>query len=135
MSIVRSNITARIAAMASANNLVVAYENVTFNKPPHVQPFLELLIIPSETIIASNDGSHQREVGMVQINIWCPQNKGTKQTEDIFDAIRAAFSILPQTRTGVNITSIPTMRQALTDMSGYRVTPVTFNYRFETTTL
>lgn len=66
----------------------------------------------------------------MQINVWCPSGKGTKQSDDIAQAIMTAFPVVPKTGT-VSIESTPSAKQAIIDPSGYRITPVICSYRQE----
>lgn len=127
----RSELTVRVAALAATLNVPVAYENNTFVKPLGNTPFLEMFVVPAVTVDVSVDGTRQRELGYMQINVWCPTGSGTKQGEDIAQALKAAFPIIPIIGSTA-ISSTPTIRQAIFDSSsGYRIIPVMFNYRLE----
>ena len=91
----RSELTVRLAALAATLNLPVAYENNTFVKPSGNAPFLEMFVAPAVTLDVTVDGTRQREMGYMQINVWCPTGGGTKQGEDSAYALKAAFQILP----------------------------------------
>lgn len=132
MSTVRNAITQRVATLAASLGVTVAYENVGFQKPVNNAVFLELIIQPSATIDFTVDGKRQSEVGLVQINCWCPVNKGTKQTDDLVSSIQGAFKTIPQVVGGVNVMSTPSARPSIVDPTGYRITPVVFSYRHET---
>ena len=128
---VRSELSVRIAALATTLTLPVAYENVPFTKPANLLPFLEVFIVPATTLDVTVDGTRQREVGYLQVNVWSKQGVGTKQGEDITNAVRSAFPIVPK-QGNVSIENTPTIKQAILDASGYRIIPVIIIYRQET---
>jgi len=127
---VRSDLTPRVAALAASLNIPVAYENNGFKKPPNNAPFLEMLIIPSVLLDVTTDGTRQRDMGYMQINVYTQQDVGTKQGEDIARAVQAAFPIVPKT-TATSIEATPSIRQAIIDEGGYRVIPIIIPYRLE----
>lgn len=128
---VRSELTVRLAALATTLGLPLCTENTAFTKPLDNAPFLELFIMPAATIDVTVDCTRQREVGIMQVNCWCPTNKGTKQTDDIVAAIRTAFPRVPIQGT-VSIENTASVKQAILDPSGYRITPIIIPYRQET---
>lgn len=130
---VRNELTARLATVAATLTLPVSYENVPFTKPANLLPFLELFIVPALTLDVTVDGTRQREVGYMQVNVWSKQGVGTKQGEDIAAAIRTAFPVIPKTGT-VSIENTPSIKQAILDSSGYRVIPIIISYRQESAT-
>ena len=130
---VRNELTVRLANLAATLNIPVAYENVSFVPPPNSAPFLETVLMPSTTVDVTVDGTRQRETGFLQVNVWSKQGVGTKQSDDICNAIKSAFPLIPKIG-DVSIEATPSIRQAIDDKSGYRIVPVIINYRLETTT-
>ena len=128
---VRSELTVRLAALATTLSIPLCTEGIPFVKPLNNAAFLEMFILPAATIDVTVDGTRQRLVGVMQINVWCPSGKGTKQSDDIVQAIVAAFPVVPKTGT-VSIETTPSAKQAIIDPSGYRITPVVNHYRMET---
>lgn len=127
---VRSELTARVVALAATLNVPVVYENFSFTKPDSHQPFFEMTINPFNVIDATVDGTRQRETGFMQINIYCPAGAGTKQGEDFAEAIKAAFPLLPK-QGEVSIESTPSIKPSMIDGTGYRITPMYVYYRRE----
>ena len=127
---VRSELTVRLAALATTLSLPLCTEGNPFVKPLSNAAFLEMFILPAATLDVTVDGTRQRMVGVMQINVWCPSGKGTKASDDIVDAIVAAFKVVPKIGT-VSIETTPSAKQAIIDPSGYRITPVVCSYRQE----
>lgn len=130
MTNARSELTVRLAALAASLSVPVSYENVAFTKPLNNGPFLEMFIVPAYTKDVTVDGTRQRLTGFMQCNVWCPQGKGTKQGEDIANAIVSAFPVVPKTG-AVSVEATPTIKQAVLDTSGYRIIPVCVEFRME----
>lgn len=128
---VRSELTVRLANLAATLNIPVAYENTPFTPPINNGPFIEAILMPSTTVDVTVDGLRQRELGYLQLNVWSKQGVGTKQSEDICNAIKNAFPLIPKIG-DVSIEATPSIRQAIIDNSGYRIVPVIINYRLET---
>ena len=126
---IRSELTPRVRDMAATLNVPVAYENVNFTKPSS-GAFLEMFIVPTTTKDVTVDGTRQRELGYMQLNVWCPVGKGTKQSDDIVEAIKLAFPLVPKTG-NVSIENTASIKQAIVDESGYRIIPVVIPYRLE----
>lgn len=127
---VRSELTPRVEAMAAILGVPVAYENIAFTKPANMGTWLEMFIIPAITLNATVDGTRQREVGLLQINIHTKQGVGTAQADAVVSAIKAAFPTVPKTG-NVSIESIPSVKTAIISQDGYRVVPVVMPYRLE----
>ncbi len=130
MTVVRQELTVRVQALAQTLAIPVAYENNTFTKPINYGSFLEMFIIPAATIDWATSGLRQREVGLMQINIWCKTGNGTAAADAIFDGIKTAFPLVPKTGQ-VSIEATPSMKTAIIDSSGYRIVPVIIPYRLE----
>lgn len=130
MTTPRSELTVRLAALATPLGLPLSLENIPFTKPAGGAAFLEAFVMPAATIDVTLAGTRQREVGIFQINVWTPVGKGTKQTDDIVQAIKTAFPRVPVQGT-VSIENTPYAKQAILDPSGYRITPVLVEYRQE----
>ncbi len=130
---VRSELNTKMAALATLLNVPVAYENNTFVPPANIGTYLEMVVMPSATIDVTVDGTRQREVGYMQINIWIKKGIGTAAEDVIFTAIKSAFPLVPKTGS-VSIEATPSKKTALLDPSGYRIIPVVIPYRYETET-
>lgn len=128
---VRSELSVRLQTLATTLGLPVSWEGVPFTKPANLGSFLEVFVIPANTQDVTVDGKRQRETGIFQVNVWCKTGVGTKAGEDIADAVRVAFPVVPKSGT-VSVESTPTIKQAILDDSGYRIIPVIVSYRQET---
>lgn len=131
MTTIRQELETRITALANAQvpPLKVAYEDVAFD-PSALQSFLEVTIVPAATVNVTVNGNRIREFGVMQVNVWCKTGKGAGVGESIADKIIAAFPVVPEIGT-VCITSNPYKSRAIKDESGWRIVPVTINYRRE----
>lgn len=127
---VRSELSVRLQTLATTLSLPVAWEGVPFTKPANLGSFLEAFVIPAVTLDVTVDGTRQRETGIFQVNVWCKTGVGTKVGEDIANAIKAAYPVVPKTGT-VSVESTPSIRPAILDSSGYRIIPVVISYRLE----
>lgn len=107
--------------------LQIAYENVAFTKP--ATPFVELYIIPAVTVNPTVDTKRTTLIGYIHFNIYCPSGKGTKQSEDIAQALINLFPVYPKTGT-VSIENIGYVMSPLYDAQ-WRVLPVRIKYRQE----
>ena len=130
MTTVRSELTERVKTLATMLSIQVAYEGNSFTKPANSAAFLEMFIIPANTMDVTVDGRRQRETGYMQINVWSKQGVGTMQGETIANTIKSAFPLVPKTGT-VSIEATPTIKQGILDNSGYRIIPVVIPYRHE----
>jgi hypothetical protein len=108
----------------------VSFEGVPFSKPANLGSFLEAFVIPANTQDVSVDGTRQRNTGVFQVNVWSKTGVGAKEGEDIANAIKAAFPVVPKTGT-VSVESTPSIKQAILDASGYRIIPIIIPYRQE----
>jgi hypothetical protein len=127
---IRSELNNRLSVLATSLALPLCLENTKFTKPLGNAPFLEMFIIPAATLDVTVDGTRQRQVGIMQINVWCPVGNGTKQTDDIVAAIKTSFPLVPK-QGSVSIENTPSEKQAILDPSGYRITPIIIPYRME----
>ena len=130
---IRSIITTALATWATARNipLPLARENTAFTKPANFGTFLELNIIPADTVTASVSGTRKRYLGEVIINIWTDDGIGTGAAEAIADGLVALFPVFPKTLDPLSIETFPSVKRSLLSDDGYRVTPVCFMYRME----
>ena len=116
-----------MAALASANNIPVAYENVTFVKPSTT--FIELYIIPATTVNPTVAAKRATLYGMIQFNIYCKSGEGSKKSEDLAQEIIDLFPVVPKVGT-VSIEQTGSIMNPLYD-SQWRVLPVRIRYRQE----
>lgn len=130
MTTVRQELETRLLAFANAQipPLKVAFEDVPFTKP--TTPFLEAIIVPAITINVTVNGNRIRELGVMQVNVWYPEGQGAGKGEALANKIIAYFPVVPKTGT-VSIEQTPYKSRAIMDVSGWRIIPVTLNYRQE----
>ena len=128
---IRQELEGRVKALAAAQipPIKVAYEDVAFD-PTGLDAWLEVIIVPAATVNVTVDANRIREVGVMQVNVWCKTGQGAGKGEKIADKIIAAFPMMPPTGT-VWITQTPYKSRAIKDESGWRIVPVTINYRKE----
>jgi hypothetical protein len=127
---VRSTITKALDAWAKGKGIPLAREHMPFTKPANQGTFIELTIIPANTILASIDGSRKRFVGNAIINIWTKDGAGTGEAEKLADELAELFSVWPKKQMPVSVEEVPSVRRSLID-GGYSITPVVFPYRAE----
>jgi hypothetical protein len=127
---VREELTTRVVALSTQLSIPVAYENFPFSKPANHGSFMEMTINPFNIMDATVDGTRRRETGFMQINVYCQSGLGTKQGDDLTQAIVDAFPLLPK-QGSVSIENTPSIKPAFIDESGYRIIPVYIQYRRE----
>ena len=128
---IRQELEGRVKALAAAQvpPIKVAYEDLPFD-PTGLDVWLEVIIVPAATVNVTVDANRVREVGVMQVNVWCKTGQGAGKGEKIADKIIAAFPMMPPTGT-VWITQTPYKSRAIKDESGWRIVPVTISYRQE----
>lgn len=128
--VIRSTITKALAAWCETKDIPLAREQQPFTKPADQGTFIELHIIPANTILASIDGERKRYLGNVICNIWTATGKGTGEAEALAEEIAALFPVVPKSYLPVSIEDTPSIKRPIID-AGYYITPVTFTYRAE----
>lgn len=133
MSVIRKELETRLLAFANSLSpkIPIAWEGSSFSRPSPPVPFLESVLVPESTKDVSVDGLRQRRRGCLQVNIWYPvDGRGSAGADAIAEALTAAFPLVPKTGT-VSIESTPHVGRPLGDIAGWRITPVTISYRYE----
>lgn len=128
---IRGIITSALVAWANTQNIPVAREGFGFDKPDDNATFIELNIIPADTIVATLDGERKRFLGEVICNVWVKDGTGAGEAEGIAGAISNLFPVVPKNYLPVSVETWPSVHRSIYDDSGYRVTPVCFSYRAE----
>lgn len=128
---IRSELETRLKTLADAQSpkIPIAFEDLPFTKPIDT-PFFECVIVPAATINVTVDANRIREIGVMQVNVWYPSGKGAGKGEALADKVIAHFPVVPPVGT-VYITQTPFKSRAIKDESGWRIIPVTINYRQE----
>ena len=134
MSIIRATLMQALAAYATACTppLQIARENVSFQKPPS-GAFLEAFFIPANTLTPNVAADRRRFTGTFQVNVWTSEGIGVGLSETIGEEIAQLFPVWPKTYLPLSIETPASIKQEMSDISGWRVTPITFTYRFEST--
>lgn len=131
---IRSELEVRLFAFAAAQNppLEIATEDRAFTKG--TLPFLECFLIPASTNNVTTDAKRIRLRGVFQVNVWVPSGKNKlAEGEAIAQGIIDAFPVVPKQGT-VSIESTPEYSKALNDVAGWRIIPITIDYRVESKT-
>ncbi|MGZ8888052.1 MAG: phage tail terminator-like protein [Halobacteriota archaeon] len=128
---IRSIITKALVAWATPKNIPISREGQAFTKPTNNGTFIELHIIPANTIVASLDGTRKSFRGDVTCNIWVKDNTGTSEAEELAEEIAVLFPVVPKIYLPVSVEDTPSIKRPIPDESGYRITPVCFSYRAE----
>lgn len=129
--VIRSTITKALAAWAATKGIPIAREAQPFTKPADQGTFIELNIIPANTILASVDGERKRYLGNVICNIWVKDGQGVGLAEALAEEIAALFPVVPKTYLPVSIEDTPSLKRPIRDGSGMAAYPVAFSYRAE----
>lgn len=131
---IRAKLTVPLAAYAAAHNpaLRLNVEGESFTKPVDGSTFLEVFLVPANTIVSTLAGNKRRFFGDFQINVWTKDGVGTATGETIAEEIAQLFPVLPKsTFTPVSIEAPASIKRAITDTAGWRVIPVCLSYRAE----
>lgn len=131
IQVIRSIITTALVAWADSKDIPVVRESQAFDKPEDNGTFITLTIVPANTILADLAGESKRYLGEVMINIWCKDGQGAGEAEELAEEIVALFPVVPRNYLPVCIETPPSMKSSVLDESGYRITPICFNYRLE----
>lgn len=135
MSIVtiRSKILVALSAWAAAKvpAIPLAREGQAFTPPTGFGTYIEVFVLPADTFNPTVDGTRKRYMGDVILNIYSKDGVGTALSEGLAEELAALFPIVPKNYLPVSVETTPSIKHAITGVSGYRVTPVTFSYRAE----
>jgi hypothetical protein len=127
---IRTELESPLATYATANNIPVAWEGKAFTKPTSGD-YLRIFFL--NKVISNPDVEfvRKRTIGMVQIDVCAPDGQGSKHVEELAEAIASLYpSYNKQAFPTVSIESHPQIGKAMID-SGFRVIPITIEYRQE----
>jgi hypothetical protein len=132
--LIRSLFEGRLKTWAAARvpPLVVAWENVTMTPPAGV--YLRAFLLRGDTTSRDLAGDNRHRVGVFQVNIICPSNKGAGEGESIAAELDALFPmnlVLTSGSFSVTQTSPLRTRPAIVDPDRYTI-PVDYQYRADT---
>lgn len=123
---IRLALETRLKALAT---FPTAYENVDFT-PTTGTAYQRVNLLPAQPDNPTLGGTHYLELGVFQITLCYPQNKGIKDAMTKAEAIRAHFSrglSLTQGSTTLTITRTPSINPAFID-DGWYCVPVSIQY-------
>jgi hypothetical protein len=131
-ALIRKTFTEAIVAYAAAQSpaLPVARENMAFTKPT-TGNFLEVFLLPADTRSPNVAADTRRFLGSFQVNIWTRENAGTEASETIAEAISQLFPMVPNVYSPVIIEAPVSIKRPISDVSGWRITPLLISYRME----
>ena len=129
-SVIRSYFETRLKTWADAQSpaIAIAYEGMPFTKPV-TAPYLELFLLPASTTNPSTEAVRRREIGIFQINVVVADGKGSKESQNIAEAIITLFPVVPKGI--VSVEQTPHVGHPLVNLDGKRVLPVSITYRYE----
>lgn len=110
----------------------VAFENVPFDKPASNVSYLEVMWLTSIVKLTDVGATRERETGIMQVNCCVPLGTGAKIGDDLAQAIKDLFPVIPKIGT-VSIERPANSARAITREDGFRVIPVSVSYRQERT--
>lgn len=129
---IRSVFDTRLVDWADAQvpPITVVIEGEAFDKPIDKQPFLQTFILPALTSNPSVSGEHIREIGIYQVNCWTyDDGRGTGDSEKLSKEVIRLFPVIPKF-SNVSVERTPSISQPIPE-DGWRVVPVTIQYRYE----
>ena len=132
-AVIRKTFLEALNTFAENHNppLTIARENVSFLKPTDGAPYMEVYIIPADTIVATISGERRRFRGTCQVNIYTTENDGAGVAEDIAEELYQLFPVMPKNHLPVSIESPVQIKRAVGDGTGWFVTPCLIEYRLE----
>jgi len=127
---IRADIESRLLNFAAAQTppIPVSLQGIPFVRPTSGY-YLELFFMPSSTINVELSGHHIRQRGMVQINCWVMDGKGSGALERLADQVAALYPVSPIMGNTI-ITKYPATGVHRID-SQWRSVPVYVQYRQE----
>ena len=131
--IIRASLMTALSSYAASCTppLSIARENTAYNKPADGTTFLEAFLLPANTTVPTVAADRRRFMGTFQVNIWTREGTGAGPSEAIAEALCQVFTVFPKNQMPVSIEAPGSVKNTFTDISGYFVTPVMFQYRFE----
>lgn len=131
-AIVRDYFETKLKTFVAAQSPVVpvAWEDTPFDPAKVVGNFyLEPFLLPATTLDVTITGNRHRYLGIFQINVYCKSGKGTKTSEALCQGIIDYFPIVP--KGSVSVEQTPYAREIKQELSGWKCTAVSINYRYE----
>lgn len=131
--IIRAKFMIALAAYASAHSpvLTIAREGGGFIKPTDGSSFLEAFLIPAQTTNKSTDAIRKTYRGEFMVNVWVKDSGGADVGETIAEEICSLFPVVPKSLLPVSVEQTPSIKKAITEVTGWRIIPVCISYRAE----
>ena len=126
--IVRQLLEQRLASMAGV--LATAWENVSY-KPQVGVAYQRAFLLPGQTEQPTFGDSFRREVGLLQVTLFYPENDGSGAAMAYAEQLRSHFArgtVLASGSVRVVVEATPSIGAANND-GGFYVLPVSVNYR------
>lgn len=136
MSIVtiRSKIVTALSNWASAKVPAIPLAREGDSKfviPANNGTYIEVFVIPANTLSPTVEGTRKRYMGEVVCNIHVKDGIGTALSEGLAEEIAALFPVVPKMYLPVSVEQTPSIKRPVVEPNGMRVTPVCFPYRAE----
>lgn len=128
---IRTELESPLIAYGLANNIKVAVEGVAFNATG-VTEYLQITFSDKQIINPTLEFTRKRTRGFVQIDVKCPDGKGSKRVEELAEAVSSLYPPAnKQAFSTVSIEGYPQISKARVTDTNFRVISVTVFYRQE----
>lgn len=131
----RSELEGKLIAFCAAQTppIPMAMQGGAFIKPADGSRYVQSWMLAPTKTNPTVEGTRERVRGMMQINIYCPDGKGTKAIETLAAQIAAMYPMAPKELfTEVSIEQSAQTGQIFNDLDGpYLCVPITVKYRQE----
>lgn len=127
---IRQEVEKAVATFAASQNIPVAYEGVAFTKPTN-SSWLEVTFLDPSVMNPTVDGERIRKRGVVQIDVYVVDNKGSKSLDELTEAITRLFPFHDKARyTTFSVEQTPNVSSPMID-GIFRWAAVRVKYRQE----
>ncbi len=129
--IIRTYFESKLKTWATSKSpkIKVSYQGGNFPKPP-ADLWIQCFLIPTATLNREVGATKETHLGLFQIEVWSAHGKGMVAAEAMAEELRALFPVVP--KESVSIEKPPSIGRAQHDNSGWNITPILINYRYET---
>jgi hypothetical protein len=129
---VRAALEGRLQAWASSQNpaVKIAFEEVSFDRPADLSPYVECFLIPNLTKNRDVEAATKTDYGLFQVNVWTQNGTGMGLAQTLAQGIVDTFPILPKVGS-VSIEATPSIGRSIKDNAGWLGLPVLIKYRCE----
>jgi hypothetical protein len=128
---IRSELEAPLVSYGLANNIKVSLEGIAFDATKTTE-YLKITFSDRTIINPTVEFVRKRTRGFVQIDVYCPDGKGSKRVEELAEAVAALYPPYnKQLFPTVSIEGYPQISKARSADTNFRVISVTIWYRQE----